>query len=268
MIKKYIYLSVILILIITLTLCKDDRSVNIFTVSQDIEFGMSLDEEIKSHPADYPLLSRAQYPLAYEHLERIRNNLLASDELKYADRFPWEVKIIHDSVLNAFAAPGGYMYFYSGLIEFLENEAQFAGVMAHEMAHCDRRHSTDNLTKQYGISLMVGMILGDNPSKLSEIATDLASGLGLLAFSRQNEYEADEYAVKYLKTTEYNPCALGDFFGLLEAQVGSTTRPPVFLSTHPSPEDRLDRINENCAGGAGQEFESRYQEFQNSLPSY
>ena len=89
-----------------------------------------------------------------------------------------------------------------------------------------------------------------------------------MAFSRQNEYEADEYAVKYLKKTAYDPCALGDFFTLLEAQIGSTTHPPVFLSTHPSPEDRLDRIDENCAGSAGERFEARYQEFKNSLPSY
>ncbi|KPK83433.1 MAG: hypothetical protein AMS27_12895 [Bacteroides sp. SM23_62_1] len=266
--KNHIRLGGILILTMTLTLCKDDRSVNIFTVSQDIEFGIALDEEIMANPADYPVLPKAQYPVPYQHLERIRDNLLASGELKYADRFPWEVKIINDSILNAFAAPGGYMYFYSGLIKFLENESQFAGVMAHEMAHADRRHSTDNLTKQYGISIMVGMILGDNPGQLAEIAAGMASGLSSLAFSRQNEYEADEYAVRYMKKTEYQPCALGDFFSLLEAQVGSTTHPPVFLSTHPSPEDRLDKINEHCAGTTGQGFESRYLEFKNSLPAY
>jgi predicted Zn-dependent protease len=265
--KRAIILTGIVLVALTVMQCsRDDPSLNIFTVNQDIEFGQALDNEILSNPSEYPILSRYDYPEAYEHLERIRDNLLASGEHKYKDRFDWEVKIIDQDVLNAFAAPGGYMYYYSGLIKFLENEAQFAGVMAHEMAHADRRHSTDNLTKQYGFSIMVGMILGDNPGQLAEIAAGMANGLSSLAFSRKNEYEADEYAVKYMKKTDYEPCALGDFFTLLEAQSGSSTHPPVFLSTHPSPDDRQEKINEHCSGASGDTFVSRYLEFQNSLP--
>jgi beta-barrel assembly-enhancing protease len=264
--KKVITVAVIFTLAIVLTTCKDDKSLNVFTVDQDIAFGQALSEEIAGNPSEFPVLSEANYPVAYQHIRRIRDNILASGELKYANRFTWEVKIIDADVLNAFAGPGGYMYFYSGIIKFLDNESEFAGVMAHEMAHCDRRHSTDNLTKQYGISIMLGILVGDNPGQLAEIASGWASGLSSLAFSRANEYEADEYAVKYLKGTDYSPCSLGDFFVKMEAQEGNTQRPPVFLSTHPSPEDRLDRINENCAGSSGELFTSRYQEFQNSLP--
>jgi predicted Zn-dependent protease len=264
--RKFITISVIFVLALVLTSCKDDKSLNVFTVDQDIEFGQALDDEIANNPSEYPVLSEANYPVAYQHIRRIRDNILASGKLKYANRFTWDVKIIDADVLNAFAGPGGYMYFYSGLIKFLDNEAEFAGVMAHEMAHADRRHATDNLTKQYGISIMLGILVGDNPGQLAEIAAGWASGLSSLAFSRANEYEADEYAVKYLKGTDYSPCALGDFFVKMEAQEGSAERPPVFLSTHPSPEDRLDKINENCAGSSGQLFATRYQEFQNSLP--
>jgi len=265
--KKLLGFTTVILVVLIFSMCsRDDTSLNIFTVNQDIEFGQTLDNEILSNPSEYPILSKFDYPEAYEHLERIRDELLASGEHKYKDRFTWEVKIIDLDVLNAFAAPGGYMYYYSGLIKFLENESQFAGVMAHEMAHVDRRHSTDNLTKNYGFSIMVGMILGNNPGQLAEIAAGMASGLSTLAFSRKNEYEADEYAVKYMKKTDYEPCALGDFFTLLEAQSGSSTHPPVFLSTHPSGEDRQEKINENCAGTSGETFVSRYQEFKNSLP--
>ena len=264
--KKLITGTLIFTLAVILTTCKDDKSLNVFSVNQDIEFGLAVEEEIANNPSEYPVLSEANYPVAYQHIKRIRDNILASGELKYASRFAWEVKIIDADVLNAFAAPGGYMYFYSGLIKFLDNEAQFAGVMAHEMAHADRRHSTDNLTKQYGISIMLGILVGDNPGQLAEIAAGWANGLSSLAFSRVNEYEADEYAVRYLKGTDYEPCSLGDFFVKMQAQEGDTQRPPVFLSTHPSPEDRLDKINENCAGSSGELFASRYQEFQNSLP--
>jgi predicted Zn-dependent protease len=134
------------------------------------------------------------------------------------------------------------------------------------MAHADRRHATENLTKNVGISILLDILVGNNPDTLASIAADWAAGLGSLAFSRANEYEADEYAVKYLKRTDYSACSLGDFFAKMKAQEGSSERPPVFLSTHPSPEDRLDRINENCAGSTGQPFTSRYQEFKNSLP--
>jgi predicted Zn-dependent protease len=247
---------------------RDDPSINIFTVDQDIEFGQNLDDQILGSPGDYPILDRAEYPDAYDHLERILDNILASGELKYADRFDWEVKIINDSILNAFAAPGGYMYFYSGIIKFLDNEAQFAGVMAHEMAHCDRRHSTDNLTKQYGFSIMVNMALGKDPGQLAQIAAGMAQGLTILAFTRKNEYEADEYAVRFLNSTDYHPPALGGFFEKLESMVTSSYT-PAFLKTHPSPEDRLEQINahwEELGSKQGETYEERYQEFKNSLP--
>jgi predicted Zn-dependent protease len=160
------------------------------------------------------------------------------------------------------------MYFYTGIIKFLDNEAQFAGVMAHEMAHCDRRHSTDNMTKQYGFSMMMAMLLGNNPGQLAQIAAGMAQGLTSLAFSRQNEYEADEYAVRFLNETTYHPPALGDFFQKMEGQK-TANYTPTFLKTHPSPEDRLEKINETwvkLGSKQGQTYEARYQEFKNSLP--
>lgn len=157
------------------------------------------------------------------------------------------------------------MYYYTGLIKLLDNEAQFAGVMAHEMAHADRRHSTDQLTRVYGFQVLLSLLLGNNPGLAEQIAAELALGLGTLAYSRSNEYEADEYAVKYLYATEYDAASLADFFSMLEGQA----QVPVFLSTHPSPEDRLQKINEHfqALGGVhGQTFADRYQQFKTSLP--
>ncbi len=246
---------------------KDDKSINFFTVNQDIEFGASMDTMIMEDPVQFPLLDPVQYRSAYLHLERIRDNLLASGRVHYADRFPWVVRIIHnDTTLNAFAAPGGHMYFYTGIIHFLDDEAEFAGVMAHEMAHCDRRHSTDNLTKKFGISIMLGILLGNNPGQLAEIAAGLASGLSELAFSRDNEYEADRYAVKFLSGTDYDPRGLAGFFEKLEGQPRYT---PIFLSTHPSPEDRVEQIYANWeleGSNEGERFADRYQSFKDSLP--
>lgn len=247
----------------------DDGKLNFFTVDQDIEFGMQLDSSILANPTEYPVLSKTQYPEAYAHLERIRDNILVSSHLRYPSTFAWEVKIINQDVLNAFAAPGGYMYFYTGLIKFLDNEAQFAGVMAHEMAHADRRHSTEMLTTQYGFGVLTGLILGENPSMVEQIIAELAQGLGGLKYSRSNEYEADEYAVKYLYDTDYHARELAGFFEKMN-ESESSGRPPEFLSTHPSPENRIEKIEEtwNSLGGkTGELFVDRYQQFKNSLPA-
>ena len=266
--RRIAYLMGLLAILAIAVQCnRDDKSINLFSVNQDIEFGATMDTMILEDPEQFPVLDRGEYSGAYIHLERIRDEILASGRVHYADRFPWVVRIIHDSILNAFATPGGYMYFYTGIIQFLDDEAEFAGVMAHEMAHCDRRHSTDNLTKNYGISIMLGMLLGNNPGQLAEIAGGLASGLSSLAFSRQNEYEADQYAVKYLSGTDYDPRGLAGFFEKLE---GHPT-PPTFLSTHPSPDDRVEQIYANWeleGSHEGERFESRYREFKNSLPDY
>ncbi|PKP18457.1 MAG: peptidase M48 [Bacteroidetes bacterium HGW-Bacteroidetes-22] len=244
----------------------DDPTINVFSVDDDIELGKQVDAEILANPAEYPLLDSATNTLAYSHLYRIRNTILASGKVFYAQRFGWRCRIIkNDSVVNAFCVPGGDMYFYTGLIKLLDNEAQFAGVMAHEMAHADRRHSTDQMTKAYGIQVLLSILLGNNASTLEQMVADLANGLGTLAFSRSNEYEADEYAVKYLYPTAYDSPSLGDFFTKLEGQ----SQTPTFLSTHPSPEDRLTKINEQfqALGGVhGQTFPERYNEFKTSLP--
>lgn len=247
--------------------CKDDdKTINIFFIQDDIDLGNQIAAEIASDPVNFPLLDRTQYASAYEHLDRVMNAILSTGHVAYDQVFPWTSYIIHnDTVVNAFATPGGHLYFYTGLIKTLENEAEFAGVMAHEIAHCARRHSTDQLTRHYGISLLLGIILGENPSMLTQLAADIAGGLTSLAFSRQMEYEADAYAVKYMSSTDYHPLALADFFIKLEG----LPHPPTFLSTHPSPEDRIARINEewvNNGSVVGDYFETRYMDFKAVLP--
>ena len=216
------------------------RSLNLFTVDQDKEFGMSMNEQIQANPDEFPVLDKKKYPDAYYHIERIRDSILKSDLIKYKDEFPWEVYIIvNDSVLNAFAVPGGFMYFYTGLIHYLQGEDEFAGVMAHEMAHVDRRHSTQILTKQYGLAFLLEVLLGTKGSNAYiQIASNLATGLAGLSFSREHEYEADELAVKYMYPTAYDARGVKKFFERLEGASGI----PTFLSTHPSPPDRVKSI--------------------------
>src|SRR5690606_15964356 len=122
--------------------CKDGGpDVNLLSLEDDIELGAQLHDEILSNPDEYPLLDPEAFADAYEHMYRIRDAILASDDIRYAEEFEWQLYILHDDeVLNAFAAPGGYIYVYTGLIRFLEREDDLAGVLGHEIAHADRRH--------------------------------------------------------------------------------------------------------------------------------
>ncbi|MGD1843968.1 MAG: M48 family metalloprotease [Salibacteraceae bacterium] len=241
-----------------------DTSINLFSVQKDIDLGMQLRDEIAANPTEYPVLDETQYPDAYGHLRRIRDEILNSGEVKYKDDFEWEVYIIQDdNVLNAFCAPGGYIYVYTGLIKYLTSEHELAGVMGHEIAHADRRHSTDQLTQQYGLSILLELALGENQGLLSDVAANLIT----LKYSRNAEVEADDFSVVYLCPTDYMADGAAGFFEKLEAQ-GQGGSTPAFLSTHPSPDSRIDNIKDkrtelNCTGT---EVDGQYQDFINSLP--
>lgn len=217
---------------------KDDKSINIFTITDDKNLGLQVKGQIESDPAAYPILSESQYPQAYTYIRGLRDKILNGGKIRYKNEFAWEVYIIEDdNTLNAFCTPGGYIYIYTGLIKFLESEDELAGVLGHEMAHADRRHSTDQLTKEYGFSTLISIALGNNQNQL----TDIAQSLVTLAFSRADETEADKYSVIYLCPTDLNPTGAAGFFEKIEAQGGSNT--PQFLLTHPNPENRIAKIN-------------------------
>jgi predicted Zn-dependent protease len=207
---------------------------NLFSIEDEIELGRQLAEEIESDPEQFPLLSRAEYSEAHDFLDAMAGRIFDSGEVRYADTFEWEVFIIHEDVLNAFVTPGGKMYFYTGLIEFLEREDHLAGVMGHEIAHADQRHSTQQLTKAYGVSALISVVLGENPGLLAQIA----SGLLQLSFSRSDESEADQYSVRYLCKTPYAANGAAEFFRRLDGSIV-----PDFLSTHPNPGNRVEKID-------------------------
>lgn len=266
--KSTFFLSLIVIFTI-MAGCKkgsDESPINLFSSDDDIEFGQSMEAEIAANPQEFPLLDATAYPAAYDHLYRIRDSILNTGELYYEDKFEWKVYIIeNDSMLNAFATPGGYMYFYTGIIKYLDNEAQFAGVMGHEMAHADLRHSTNQITKAYGIQIMISIILGEAPGQLTEILASYAYGLGTLAFSRDHEYEADAHSVQYLYKTSYDARGIADFFIKLD----DSSHTPEFLSTHPSPDNRIEKIYEvweGLGGKTGNTYVDSYNAFKASLP--
>ncbi len=248
-----------------LTISCGDNGINIFSVDDEVNLGMQLRDEILADPEQFPVMDRNQYSGAYQYVESIVNDILASGEVQYKDEFIWEVHLIDDSeILNAFAAPGGYVFVYTGLMKFLDSKDDLAGVMGHEMAHADRRHATNQITKQYGISILLTLISGGDPGTLSQV---LASLVGL-QFSRDHETEADEYSVIYLCETAYAANAAASFFEKLTNE--DSSNPPAFLSTHPNPENRVEKINMSAVDkGCDITFNSsqnEWENFQNSLP--
>ncbi len=236
---------------------------NLFTVEDDLELGRQVHEEILASPETYPLVDPAEHPEAYAHFERIITPVLNSGDVAHRDDFDWEFYLIDDDVMNAFAAPGGYIYFYTGLIEFLDREDALAGVIGHEIAHSAERHTTEQLTRLYGLSLLLDIVLGDAP----QVVSDVALGLSSLSFSRAHEREADEYSVFYLCETDYAANGAARFFEQLLEE--NTTEPPQFLSTHPASASRVEDINDladdlGCSTSLNPDAE--WQAFLASLP--
>ena len=230
---------------------------NLFPVAQDIALGAQVSHQLDSLSAEYPVLDSASNVAAYAFIYNLRDRILATGKVKYAKEFAWQLRIIEDdSTLNAFCTPGGYIYVYTGIIKYLDTEDQLAGVMGHEMAHADLRHSTRQMTKSFGIEVLLSAISG------GEALKQITAGIIGLKFSRSHETEADQMSVHYLCGTEYDADGGAGFFEKIEASGGSGV--PEFLSTHPSPANRVENYHkwakeEGCA--PGRDNSQRYANF-------
>lgn len=264
--------SIFTLCIILFSACKDDddsgTKVLLFSTEDDKQLGQQLKQEIFNNPAQYPLLDSVQYASAYSYIRGLKDSILKTGTIDYDDEFAWEVYIIQDdSTLNAFAAPGGYLYFYTGLIKYLDNEDDLMGVMGHEMAHADLRHSVQQLQKQYGVQFLLSALLGNSNSQITEILGGLAGNAAVLKFSRDDESEADLASVEYLAPLVYRCDGAATFFKKLEAMGAGGG--PTFLSTHPSPSDRVDAIRQEAIRlGCDTTYfaPASYNTFRNSLP--
>lgn len=214
---------------------------NIFSIEDDKTLGLQVKQEIMANPGEFPILDPNANADAYAYINGIKNEILATGTVTYANEFAWEVYIVkRDDIQNAFCTPGGYIYVYTGLIKYLESKSALAGVMGHEMAHADKRHSTEQLTKAYGLQTLLDIVVGQNQGVLTQVAAQLAS----LSFSRDNEREADEFSVNYLCPTKYRSDGAADFFQKIIAEGAAT--PPQFLSTHPNPDNRVQAIQSHA----------------------
>lgn len=177
-------------------------------------------------------------PQITEYVNRVGQNIVLHSDAK----IPFTIKVIDSDEVNAFALPGGFFYVNKGLLLAADNEAELAGVMAHEIAHVAARHAMENSTKASLLEyLAVGtsIFLGGIPGMVFQNT----AGLGLLGafmkFSRSAEEEADKLGVQYMYAAGYDPTAMATMFEKLEAK--NKKKPGLIaraFSTHPAPPDR------------------------------
>lgn len=211
---------------------------NLFSKEQDVQLGREASQQV---------LQQYQ-PVQNQSLQNYLNDVgrrLASTPVATKSGFPFNFTLLNDKSVNAFALPGGPMYVFTGLLGAADNEAQLAGVMAHEMAHVILRHGTNQASKSNLIQLpamLAGIAVG-NHSMMGQLA-QLGIGLGansvLLKFSRTAEEQADAMGARMMSEAGYNPIEMARFFEKLEAGGGSSG--PQFLSSHPNPGNRVKAV--------------------------
>jgi len=161
--------------------------------------------------------------------------------------FPYTFQVVQDDSINAFAIPGGHTYVNTGLIKAAESEAELAAVMAHEINHVVARHSTRQMTQQYGYNLIAGLLLG-NQGELSKLAADMFGKAGHMYYSREMESQADFLGVETMYKAGYNPQGMVSFFKKLDAagqkDPGKIAR---FFSSHPETVERINAIQQEIA---------------------
>src|SRR5579863_550863 len=162
-------------------------------------------------------------------------------------QYPWEFHCVNSKEINAFALPGGFVFVNRGAIEVSDDEAQLAAVMAHELSHVALRHGTAQASKaqlaQGAAGIFGGLFGGSAGGALLTQGVALGAGGVLLHYSRTDETQADVSGTQVLYDAGYDPRAMSQFFEKLEAE-SKGKNPPQFLSDHPNPGNRVERVDE------------------------
>jgi Zn-dependent protease with chaperone function len=225
---------------------------NLFSVEQDIQLGREAASEIEKQvqvSSDRELT---------EYFQRIGRRLASQPA---AGKFPYTFKVVLDKDINAFALPGGFTYMNTGLIVQADNEAQIAGVIAHEISHVALRHGTNQASKANLIqlpALLAGGMAGSNTmlGQLAQLGIGLGAQSVLLKFSRGAEQDADLLGARIMSSAGYNPLDMARFFEKLEAAAGKGGPAFQFLSSHPKPGNRVKAVEQEIRYLPAREYDA------------
>jgi predicted Zn-dependent protease len=215
------------------------RQLILMSESQEVQIGRESDAEIRKEMGVY----------ADENLQRYVSDLgrrLATRA--HRPQLPWTFAVLDEAAVNAFALPGGFIYITRGILPFLRNEAELAGVIGHEIGHVDARHSAEAYSRQLGlgVGLAAAGVFSPGTQPLQNVA---GAGLGVffLKYGRDAEVESDRLGVGYAAASGWDPRGVPGMLstlGRLDAAAGSRRGIPNWALTHPPAADRVARVQE------------------------
>ncbi|MBN1561658.1 M48 family metalloprotease [candidate division KSB1 bacterium] len=216
------------------------RQFMLMSESDELALGQQTDQAVIQ---EYGIYNDAELNAYVEQIGREMATKTHRSNLNYS------FKVLDTPVVNAFAVPGGYVYFTRGIMAYLNNEAEFAGVLGHELGHINARHSAAQYSQMQlaQAGLLAGMIFSEEVQKYSPY---IMAGMELLflKFSRDDEREADDLGVIYSTASGYNSLGMATFFETLERMHPSTGQAlPDWFSTHPNPVDRVAAVKRKTA---------------------
>ena len=217
------------------------KGVNFYSLEKEQKLGHELASELERQ------VRLVDDPVITEYVNRVGQNLVRNSDA----RVPFTIRVIEDDEINAVALPGGYFYVNSGLIIAADNEAELAGVMAHEIAHVCARHATRNMTKGriWNLASIPLIMVGGPAGYAVRQVAGLAVPMSFLKFSRDAEREADFLGIEYQYASGYDPGALVQFLEKINSTEGKQKHRFVakLFSTHPMTEDRIRRAQAEIA---------------------
>jgi len=258
--RQVILTTIISILIISLIVWAISCAVNPVTKKREFMLLSENDEIALGKQTDQQVLQVYGNYKDTELLNYVNSMGQKMAKLSHRPHLNFEFKVLDSPVINAFAVPGGYVYFTRGILAYLNNEAELAGVMGHEIGHITARHSA----KQYSNAQLtqLGLSIGAMASEVFRKYAGLAQfGVQMLflSFSRDNERQADALGVEYSTKAGYDSNHMANFFVTLERQHPSDSQSglPEWFSTHPNPPDRIAAIKRDA-----QKWQSQVQQKQ------
>lgn len=216
---------------------KGSKFGNWYSLETEIRIGKELAQQVEQNA------KLVRDPVVNEYVNRVGQNLVRNSDA----RVPFTIKVVDDDSINAFALPGGFLYVNSGLILAADEEAELAGVMAHEIAHVAARHGTRQMTRGQLVNFATIPLIfvGGGLGYALQSAAGLALPLTFLTFSRSFEAEADYLGVQYMYKTGYDPQAFLAFFEKVQAQEKEKPgRLAKAFATHPQTPDRITKTQE------------------------
>ena len=210
---------------------------NLFSKQQDIQLGEESAAQVRKQ------FTVINDPVLTEYVNRVGKRLASAKEAQDSG-FPFTFEVVAEPSINAFALPGGHMFIHTGLLKAVENEAQLAGVMGHEMSHVILRHGTNQASKKNLFQLPAALAAqmagkGSMLGQLTQLGIGVGAGSVLLGFSRSAESQADLMGSHLMAESGYDPNELAHFFTKLgspgKGLMGDVAQ---FMSDHPNPDRR------------------------------